>query len=74
MDFASGRYAGAEALLRWHHPTLREVLPAEFIPLVEETAFTRPLTEWVLNAAIGQVGPMAAWPGCGQDLHQRVGS
>jgi EAL domain-containing protein (putative c-di-GMP-specific phosphodiesterase class I) len=58
LDLASGRYAGAEALLRWHHPSLGEVLPAEFIPLVEETAFTRPLTEWVLNAAIGQ---LAQW-------------
>jgi EAL domain-containing protein (putative c-di-GMP-specific phosphodiesterase class I) len=55
IDFASGRYAGAEALLRWKHPSLNDVLPAEFIPLVEETAFTRPLTEWVLNAAVGQV-------------------
>jgi EAL domain-containing protein (putative c-di-GMP-specific phosphodiesterase class I)/GGDEF domain-containing protein len=54
-DFASGRYAGAEALLRWDHPSLGAVLPAEFIPLVEETAFIRPLTEWVLNKAIGQV-------------------
>lgn len=51
----SGRYAGAEALLRWKHPSLGEVLPAEFIPAVEETAFIRPLTEWVLNEAVGQV-------------------
>jgi EAL domain-containing protein (putative c-di-GMP-specific phosphodiesterase class I)/GGDEF domain-containing protein len=55
MDFALGRYAGAEALLRWKHPSLGDVLPAEFIPPVEETAFTRPLTEWVLNEAVGQV-------------------
>jgi EAL domain-containing protein (putative c-di-GMP-specific phosphodiesterase class I) len=55
MDFASGRYAGAEALLRWKHPSLGDVLPGEFIPPVEETAFTRPLTEWVLNEAISQV-------------------
>jgi len=54
-DFTSGRYAGAEALLRWKHPNLGGVLPAEFISLVEETAFIRPLTEWVLNTAVSQV-------------------
>jgi EAL domain-containing protein (putative c-di-GMP-specific phosphodiesterase class I)/GGDEF domain-containing protein len=55
IDLASGQCVGAEALLRWQHPKLGEVLPAEFIPLVEETAFTRPLTDWVLNAAISQI-------------------
>jgi EAL domain-containing protein (putative c-di-GMP-specific phosphodiesterase class I) len=55
IDFASGQCSGAEALLRWRHPKLGDVLPAEFIPLVEETAFTRPLTDWVLNAAMAQI-------------------
>jgi GGDEF domain-containing protein len=54
-DFMSGQCSGAEALLRWRHPKLGEVLPTEFIAMVEETAVIRPLTEWVLNAAIDQI-------------------
>ncbi len=60
VNFASGQCSGAEALLRWRHPRLGDVLPMEFIPLVEETAFTRPLTDWVLNLAINQI---AQWQG-----------
>ncbi len=60
LDFASGALAGAEALIRWRHPHLGPIVPAEFIPLVEETALTRPLTDWVLNEAIGQA---ARWRG-----------
>jgi EAL domain-containing protein (putative c-di-GMP-specific phosphodiesterase class I) len=62
VDFATGRCSGAEALLRWRHPTLGTVMPGEFIPLAEETALIRPLTDWVLNTAIAQI---AAWRSAG---------
>ena len=39
-----GRVAGAEALIRWEHPTLGLVPPDELIPLVEKTVLLRPLT------------------------------
>jgi EAL domain-containing protein (putative c-di-GMP-specific phosphodiesterase class I) len=55
VDFASGQCSGAEALLRWNNPRVGDVMPTEFIPLVEETAYTRPLTDWVLNLAIDQI-------------------
>ena len=58
VEIASGQCVGAEALLRWHHKTLGDVMPGEFIPLAEETAFIRPLTEWVFDTAIGQ---LALW-------------
>ncbi|WP_043529855.1 sensor domain-containing phosphodiesterase [Litchfieldella xinjiangensis] len=45
---------GAEALLRWHHPELGAISPAEFIPLVENTPLARPLTDWVIRTAIAQ--------------------
>ena len=54
VDLATGRCAGAEALLRWRHPTLGDISPAEFVPLVEQTALARPMTEWVLAAALDQ--------------------
>jgi|26BtaG_2_1085354.scaffolds.fasta_scaffold02291_3 EAL domain-containing protein (putative c-di-GMP-specific phosphodiesterase class I)/GGDEF domain-containing protein len=58
LDIASGRCTSAEALLRWQHPTLGNVSPAEFIPLVENTSMARDLTDWVMGRAIEQA---AAW-------------
>lgn len=55
---ASGECLGAEALLRWCHPTLGDISPVEFIPLVESTSMIRPLTDWVIRHAIRQA---AAW-------------
>ncbi len=56
---------GAEALLRWRHPTLGEVSPSEFIPLIERTPMARPLTEWVMRQAIHQT---AHWHRQGHSL------
>ena len=54
IDFRSGRCDSAEALLRWTHPVLGNVSPGEFIPLAEVTELARPLTEWVVDAALRQ--------------------
>jgi len=45
-----------EALARWTHPELGAVSPAEFVPLAESTGGSRLLTNWVLGAAIRQMG------------------
>jgi EAL domain-containing protein (putative c-di-GMP-specific phosphodiesterase class I)/GGDEF domain-containing protein len=55
IDLASGRCIGAEALLRWRHPGLGDISPAEFIPIIEQTSLARPATAWVLNAAMDQL-------------------
>lgn len=46
-----GELCGAEALLRWQHPTRGAVSPAEFIPLAEETGLINPIGDWALREA-----------------------
>jgi diguanylate cyclase (GGDEF)-like protein len=54
-DLRSGRIEGAEALIRWRHPELGNVSPAEFIPLAEQSNSIRLLTRWVFAQACAQV-------------------
>jgi diguanylate cyclase (GGDEF)-like protein len=49
-----GRVAGAEALIRWEHPTLGLVPPDHFVPLVEKTVLLRPLTHFVAETVLSQ--------------------
>jgi diguanylate cyclase (GGDEF)-like protein len=51
-DLASGRIVGAEALVRWRHPTRGLVMPDDFVPIAEHTGLLRPLTLSVLETAI----------------------
>ncbi|GIM45626.1 hypothetical protein DNHGIG_11750 [Collibacillus ludicampi] len=53
-DIHSNRIIGVEALLRWKHPELGEVPPAEFITLAEETGFIHSIGKWVLYTACNQ--------------------
>ncbi|WP_426564134.1 putative bifunctional diguanylate cyclase/phosphodiesterase [Angustibacter sp. McL0619] len=51
----TGALVGAEALLRWQHPRHGLLYPDAFLPLAEQTGLIDPLTEWVLDHALGQV-------------------
>ncbi|CAK4865858.1 unnamed protein product [Aphanomyces euteiches] len=54
IDLQTGKVYGAEALLRWDHPTRGIVSPLEFIALAEETRQIIPIGEWVLLEACRQ--------------------
>lgn len=54
----TGALVGCEALLRWEHPELGAIAPAEFIGAAEQTGAILQLTRWVVGEAIAQI---AAW-------------
>lgn len=56
IDVASHTIVGAEALVRWQHPTRGMVPPMKFIPFAEDTGFVRQLTLWIFEEAARQ------WP------------
>ena len=52
VELATGKLSGFEALLRWHHPTLGEVMPGEFIAQLEHRPEIHAVTRWILQIAL----------------------
>ncbi len=64
VSLESGAIVGAEALVRWNHPTRGEVAPDEFIGTAEENAIIVPIGRWVLDEACREAARWAvAQPG-----------
>ena len=55
MCLATGAVHSVEALLRWQHPQLGDISPAEFIPIAEDSGQIQQIGEWVLRTALGQL-------------------
>jgi EAL domain-containing protein (putative c-di-GMP-specific phosphodiesterase class I) len=68
VRLADGRVVGAEALLRWHREGHGVVLPADFIPVAEETGLIVPIGTWALEHALTEMRALtrkhdaADWP------------
>jgi diguanylate cyclase (GGDEF)-like protein/PAS domain S-box-containing protein len=56
VDCRRGRVVGVEALIRWQHPTLGLLSPAEFVPLIEDTDLASQVGDWVIREALSQIG------------------
>jgi diguanylate cyclase (GGDEF)-like protein/PAS domain S-box-containing protein len=69
VDVRSGGLTVVEALVRWHHPTRGLLSPDDFIPLAEQTRLIRPLSRFVLRAAVEQC---RAWQVGGLDIRVAV--
>lgn len=52
IDLRTHHVVGAEALLRWHHPTRGEISPVEFIPIAERAGLIVPIGNWVIEQSL----------------------
>jgi diguanylate cyclase (GGDEF)-like protein/PAS domain S-box-containing protein len=62
INLRTGLISGAEALIRWTHPTRGDVSPAQFIPIAEDCGLILPIGRWVLREACQQA---RAWADAG---------
>ncbi len=58
VEIAGGRFVAAEALLRWDHPTLGELLPQAFIGVAEETGIIVEMSRWLIREACERAVPL----------------
>ncbi len=57
---ATGKVQGAEALLRWRHPSLGNITPDVFIPAIEDLGLIHPIGKWVIHTACQDISKLHA--------------
>jgi len=65
VNMRTGRIIGAEALIRWQHPDKGLLLPAAFLPAIEDHPLAIELGEWVIATALSQLD---VWRDAGLDI------
>jgi diguanylate cyclase (GGDEF)-like protein/PAS domain S-box-containing protein len=65
VDLRSGRTVGAEALLRWRHPTRGLLLPEQFLEVAESSGLIVDIGEWMLNEALRR---LVEWQAIAPDI------
>ena len=65
VNMRSGKVVGAEALIRWQHPQRGQLVPTQFLPVIEGDALAIAIGEWVLKTALTQV---QLWRASGLDI------
>lgn len=65
FDLSTMHISGAEALLRWEHPSRGPISPGEFIPIAEQSKYIKVIGEWVLDRACRDA---AGWADRGHSL------
>ena len=55
VNMRTGQVTGAEALIRWQHPSRGLLLPAEFLPVIETDPLAIAVGEWVIDTALAQI-------------------
>ena len=69
LDLQTRRVTGVEALVRWQHPERGLLPPAEFVPMVEQTALIAPLTANIVEQAVRD---LASWRRQGLELEVAI--
>ena len=69
IDIKTRRLVGAEALIRWNHPTRGLLPPDQFIPLAERSGVIKPMTDWVIDKALAQC---RAWRKSGLPMQMAI--
>jgi len=73
VDMRNGARMGLEALVRWDHPQLGRLMPADFVPLAEQSRLIRGLGEWVLRRACADLATADMMVSVNVSAHQLGG-
>lgn len=69
VNMKTGEVIGVEALIRWDHPQKGVLLPALFLPMVEDTSLSIDIGEWVIDTVLSQMG---YWKNQGKDIQVSI--